>query len=67
MSGSNAVGPVGVYDTQGVASLNNTPGVRSDASEWPDGSGLLWLFGGWGQDSAGNGGEQNDLWSYQPQ
>jgi N-acetylneuraminic acid mutarotase len=31
-----------------------------------DKSGNLWLFGGWGYDSAGTFGVLNDLWEYQP-
>jgi hypothetical protein len=33
---------------------------------WRDSTGNLWLFGGSGVDSAGNNGDLNDLWEYQP-
>ena len=73
-SGSNSVGPAregtggpsGVYGTQGTAAATNVPGGRSSAMTWSSPGGNLWLFGGTGQDSAGETGELNDLWSYQP-
>ena len=54
----------GVYGTQGVPSPANTPGARFDAISWADPSGSLWLFGGSGWDSTGNGGTLNDLWKF---
>ena len=33
---------------------------------WVDSSNRVWLFGGFGLDSAGAQGFLNDLWSYQP-
>ncbi len=44
------------------------PGSRWNASGWIDASGNLWLFGGWGLDSAGTNGNGalNDLWVYTP-
>lgn len=61
--GAAPVGTPGlpVYGTEGVASPNNTPGVRQWASGWADVSGNLWLFGGLA--AAGSG---NDLWEYMP-
>jgi N-acetylneuraminic acid mutarotase len=72
--GSNSVGPArggtggpsGVYGTQGTAAATNVPGGRSSAMTWTSPGGNLWLFGGIGQDSAGQSGQLNDLWSYQP-
>jgi len=45
-----------------------TPGGRSNASHWVDGSGQLWLFGGQGYDSTSNtgNGSLNDMWRYLP-
>jgi N-acetylneuraminic acid mutarotase len=54
----------GVYGTQGVASASNFPGGRWGASGKIDASGALWLFGGYGYDSAGASGLLNDLWKY---
>ncbi|MBZ5701090.1 MAG: hypothetical protein LAN84_04525 [Acidobacteriia bacterium] len=64
MSGSNLVGQKGTYGTLGVASASNVPGARSNAVTWTDASGNLWLFGGWGYDSAGTASYLNDLWKY---
>jgi hypothetical protein len=54
----------GVYGTQGVPSPANTPGARFDAVSWADATGNLWLFGGSGWDSTGQGGDLNDLWKF---
>lgn len=54
------------YGTQGVPAPANVPGSRTSAAVWTDGSGNLWMFGGSGEDSAGNGGYLNDLWKYSP-
>ena len=54
----------GVYGTQGVPSPANTPGGRNSPVTWVDGSGSLWLFGGFGADSMGTGSELNDLWKF---
>jgi len=71
VSGSNTVpqqgqSPPGVYGTQGVASVSNTPGGRDGAVSWTDSSGNLWLFGGSGYGSNGTWGELNDLWEFNP-
>jgi N-acetylneuraminic acid mutarotase len=65
VGGSTVSGNAGVYGTQGIASVSNTPGARSDAVSWTDNAGDLWLFGGRQQDSNGDG-MLNDLWRYQP-
>ena len=46
-------GAKGVYGTQGVPDALNMPGGRYYASGWMDRKGNLWLFGGFGFDSAG--------------
>jgi hypothetical protein len=61
--GGNAACP-GVYGTQGIPAPDNGPGSRFDAASWTDSCGDLWLFGGSGFDSLGNGGNLNDLWTY---
>lgn len=61
MKGSNQQLPPSVYGTLGVGAIANTPGGRSSHSNWTDGTGNLWLFGGFG-DINGNAGELNDLW-----
>jgi hypothetical protein len=53
----------GTYGTQGTPALGNTPGGRWGATVRFDGSGNLWLFGGFGLDSAtSTPGLLNDLW-----
>ncbi|MGH2842417.1 MAG: Kelch repeat-containing protein, partial [Solirubrobacteraceae bacterium] len=66
ISGANTVNAAGAYGTAGVESGSNAPGGRQAASSWIDSSGNLWLFGGYGDDSAGNEGDLNDLWQYSP-
>jgi N-acetylneuraminic acid mutarotase len=55
-----------VYGTLGVASASNVPGGRDGSVSWTDNTGDLWLFGGYGVDSTGVGGNLNDLWEYNP-
>ena len=62
-SGANVVNQTGVYGTQGVAVATNVPGARWSSAAWTDAVGNLWLFGGEGYDSAGNG-SLSDLWAY---
>lgn len=66
MSGDKYYGANGNYGTQGVASSTNVPGARDMLSVHGavDASGNLWLFGGEGNDSAGNFGKLADLWKY---
>jgi len=59
-------GQPGVYGTLGSAAAGNIPGGRGSGSTWTDNSGNFWLFGGWGYDTAGNGGALNDLWEFSP-
>ena len=61
MSGSNVINAAGIYGTSG-----NAPGARNAAQSWTDSQGHFLMFGGNGQDSQGNGGWLNDLWSYDP-
>jgi N-acetylneuraminic acid mutarotase len=64
VSGSNIINQGGVYGTQGVASASNIPGARTSSASWTDSNGTVWLFGGTGYDSFGNGGGLNDLWKF---
>lgn len=45
-----------------------TPGGRSNSTQWVDGNGQLWMFGGLGYDSTSSTGNGwlNDLWRYLP-
>ena len=66
VGGSKTTGSSGSYGTQGQVSSTNIPGARGGGVSWTDGSGNVWLFGGFGYDSAGTVGGLNDLWKYQP-
>lgn len=66
VSGTDSLNQAGVYGTQGVPDIGNTPGARVSPSSWTDSSGNLWLFGGFGIDSTGpaHQGDLNDLWEF---
>jgi hypothetical protein len=64
MNGYNFAGQKGAYGTQSTPAPGNIPGARESAASWIDTSGNLWLFGGFGLDSAGTSGQLNDLWKY---
>ncbi len=64
VSGLNLIGQKGTYGTLGTAALANVPGGRDSAVSWMDTSGNLWVFGGFGLDSAGTSGELSDLWKF---
>jgi N-acetylneuraminic acid mutarotase len=75
ISGSSTVtgfwGQAGLYGTLGQPGTENVPGGRFGASGWTDSSGNLWLFGGWGCESAATNGFPdtcyfNDLWKFNP-
>jgi N-acetylneuraminic acid mutarotase len=69
MSGNNSPGSKngqpGVYGKLGMAAAGNSPGGRAPSTGWTDTNGALWLFGGYGVDSAGNLGYLNDVWKFQ--
>ncbi|HEY3973142.1 MAG TPA: kelch repeat-containing protein [Candidatus Sulfotelmatobacter sp.] len=64
VSGSNVAGVNGTYGTQALASSSNAPGARFLSASWTDKQGNLWLFGGFGPDSAGNTAVLSDLWKF---
>lgn len=70
VSGSSTVGSAGghsgIYGKEGTAASGDFPGGRYGSSSWIDAGGNLWLFGGYGFDSAGNNGYENDLWAFTP-
>ncbi|MCX6271770.1 MAG: hypothetical protein NTU44_11225, partial [Bacteroidetes bacterium] len=59
MKGTNTVGNVGVYGTQGVPNAWNTPPCLYEANGWVDFDGNFWLYGG-----VNGGNEYCDLWKY---
>ncbi|RPI76190.1 MAG: hypothetical protein EHM45_13705 [Desulfobacteraceae bacterium] len=65
VSGEHTVYQRGVYDTKGVPSATGKPGGRQCSVAWIDAAGDLWLFGGSGLSTAGQG-RLNDLWRFRP-
>jgi len=61
VGGMDTANNAGVYSTPGSPGV---PGGRFSPASWIDGAGKLWLFGGYGVDSAGASGNLNDLWVY---
>ena len=66
VSGSNVNAGSAVYGTKGTASTANVPGARQNSIGWTDGSGNLWLFGGYAYDANGRPTDLNDLWEFNP-
>ncbi len=64
ISGANICGQTGIYGVQGAPDPANVPGARESGISWADDAGNLWLLGGGGLDSAGNGDYLNDLWRF---
>jgi hypothetical protein len=59
MKGPTLTGQTGVFGTQGVPAIGNTPGAKGEfACSWTDNAGDLWVFGG------SDGTNYNDLWRY---
>ena len=71
-STSNVANQNGNYGTQGTGTGTTAPGGRQAGVLWADTSGNIWLFGGFGLDSAGTGNAGpppagailNDLWEF---
>ncbi|MBN8693701.1 MAG: T9SS type A sorting domain-containing protein [Bacteroidetes bacterium] len=64
MHGTNIIDDPSNYGTKNVFSSTNTPGARHGSGKCIDGSGNLWLFGGYGLASTTINGNCNDLWKY---
>ena len=62
----NPAGSPGIYGTLGASAPGNMPGSRVSATTWTDANGNLWLYGGYGVDSAGQTGYLDDLWEFTP-
>jgi gliding motility-associated-like protein len=57
--------PDGEFGIKGISSPNNYPSIRGwGANCWTDTAGNLWLYGGYGRDSALATGFLSDLWKY---
>ncbi|MBV6394541.1 MAG: hypothetical protein HFACDABA_00106 [Anaerolineales bacterium] len=66
VDGSDTTAQPGTYGTEDVPGAANVPGARRVIATWSDASGNLWLFGGYGRDSANTQGLLNDLWKFNP-
>lgn len=67
MSGSTLQGQYGSEGSQGTASFQTSPGGRNSAAGWTDGTGNLWLIGGFGfSPQEGFVPLLGDLWEFQP-
>ena len=64
VGGSSTAYQRGVYGVLGTPAPGNVPGARWGAVSWIDGSGNLWLFGGYGGAVSGLFSYLNDLWRY---
>ena len=66
MGGAEIANPIGVYGTGGAAAAGNGPGGREGAGAWVDGTGNVWVFGGFGFDGRTDGylGNLGDLWKW---
>jgi N-acetylneuraminic acid mutarotase len=64
VSGDSTADNIGIYGTKGVAAASNLPGSRQSGAGWTDGSGNLWLFGGYGYRCDNTIWYLNDLWKY---
>jgi N-acetylneuraminic acid mutarotase len=70
VKGDSITNQYGVYGSLSIPNTNNKPGGRQGSVSWIDGTGILWLFGGYGYDYGAAGspryGYLNDLWKYDP-
>ena len=66
VDGATTIDQPGVYGAEDLPGANNVPGARVGSVSWMDPNGSLWLFGGFGYDSARFHGYLNDLWKFNP-
>jgi N-acetylneuraminic acid mutarotase len=67
VGGSTTAASPGDYGTIGVPAASNLPPARTDAVNWVDSAGVLWLFGGVRLNPNGSYlAVLNDLWNYNP-
>jgi len=62
VSGSTTANAADNYGTKGARATTNAPGARSGAIAWSDGSGNLWLYGGFGVVTTPS--YYSDIWSF---
>jgi N-acetylneuraminic acid mutarotase len=64
IAGSQLINQASTYGSLGIPAPSNTPGGRQYSATWTDSSGNLWLFGGYGYDTAGTLEPLSDLWKF---
>jgi hypothetical protein len=57
---------IGSYGSEFQPAPENIPSYHQAPSHWNDADGSLWLFGGFGSDSAGVNAPLNDVWNFDP-
>ena len=64
IAGSNVIGSLANFGTQGVAASANTPGAMASAVTWTDSAGGLMLYGGVGLATVSPGGVLTAFWKF---
>ena len=64
VTGTAAGSTMGVYGTKGVFAPSNVVGGRINTGMWIDGSGNIWMLGGWGFGTAATEFDLSDMWEY---
>ncbi len=67
IGGTQSIGANGNYGTIGVSNASNMIGGNAAHVMWQAKDQRVWVFGGYGRDSAHNKGALNDIWVYDPQ
>jgi N-acetylneuraminic acid mutarotase len=62
VSGSKTANATDNYGTEGTRAVANSPGARSAVVAWSDGSGNLWLYGGFGVVTTPS--YYSDIWAF---
>ena len=65
VNGSQSTESPGLFGTLGTGAAANLPPPRFNASSWLDGSGNLWIFGGWTRNPFDAG--LDDVWRLAPE
>ena len=62
VAGANSTNALTVYGSLGTAATGNGPGGREPGATWIDGTGRIWVFGGYDASAQ----RLNDLWMFDP-
>lgn len=64
VSGSSTPAAAGSYGSLDVTADGSAPGARSSHVTWLDTNGNVWVYGGYGIDSAAQTGNLDDMWKF---